>query len=185
MDRTNPMTAHAAAWPLDASVAREPIAFDVVFRQYAPYVGRTLRWLGVSAANVEDVCQEVFIVVHRRLPEVDSSGSLRAWVRQICVHAARNERRRVRRKPEHHEPPADIATPAAQHGSVELREMQARLLAMLEQLTEDQRTVFVLYEIEQLSMAEVASAAQCPLQTAYSRLHAARARIQALQEGMR
>ena len=179
MERTPPMTAHAAAWPL---VAREPIAFDAVFREYAPYVGRTLRWLGVSAANVEDVGQEVFIVVHRRLGEVDASASLRAWVRQICVHAAQNERRRVRRKPEHREPPADIPTPAAQHGTFELREMQARLLAMLERLTEEQRAVFVLYEIEQLTMPEVATAIGCPLQTAYSRLHVARARIEAFHQ---
>lgn len=172
----------AAAWPLAARpVVREAISFDDVFRQYAPYVGRTLRWLGVSAANVEDVCQDVFIVIHRRLHEVDASGSLRAWVRQICVHAAQNERRRVRRRPEHASTPADIPTPAGQHGSVELRELQARLLAMLERLGEDQRAVFVLYEIEQLTMPEVATAIGCPLQTAYSRLHAARARIAALQ----
>ena len=168
-------------WPLGApAIAREPISFDAVFRQYAPYVRRTLRWLGVAAANVEDVCQEVFIVVHRRLHELDSSGSLRAWVRQICVHAAQNERRRVRRRPEHHEPLAEIPTPSAQHGFVELREMQARLHALLEKLTDEQRTVFVLYEIEQLTMPEVASAIGCPLQTAYSRLHVARSRVATL-----
>jgi RNA polymerase sigma-70 factor (ECF subfamily) len=172
-----------ATWPLGTQdIAREPIAFEAVFRQYVPYVGRTLRWLGVAPANVEDVCQEVFIIIHRRLHEVDdSSGALRAWVRQICVHAAQNERRRVRRRPEHASPPAcDIATPAAQQSSVELREMQARLLALLERLSDDHRAVFVLYEIEQLTMPEVASAIGCPLQTAYSRLHAARAKVAAL-----
>lgn len=171
---------NSAAWPIGAAAPREQLSFEGVFRQYAPYVGRTLRWLGVSPANVEDVCQEVFIVVHRRLREVDTSASLRPWIRQICVYAAQNERRRVRRRPEHADTPAEIAAPAAQHGSAELREMRDRLLVMLDRLTEEQRAVFVLYEIEQLTMAEVASAVACPLQTAYSRLHAARARITTL-----
>ncbi len=175
------MNAQAAvAWPAIAAAERpEPLSFDAVFRQYAPYVGRTLCWLGVPRASVEDVAQEVFIVVHRRLHEVDA-GSLRAWVRQICVHAAQNERRKIRRRRESGEEPPEMTTPAPQHGSVEVREMRERLLAMLEQLTDEQRAVFVLYEIEQLGMTEVASAVGCPLQTAYSRLHAARARISAL-----
>jgi RNA polymerase sigma-70 factor (ECF subfamily) len=58
--------------------------------------------------------------------------------------------------------------------------MRDRLLVLLDALTEDQRAVFVLYEIEQLTMNEIASAVGCPLQTAYSRLHAARARLEAL-----
>jgi RNA polymerase sigma-70 factor (ECF subfamily) len=176
------MTAAAVSWPLAAAQApvREATPpFERVFEQFAPYVGRTLRFLGVAEANVEDVCQEVFIVVHRRLREVDSAGSLRAWIRQICVHAAQNERRRMRRRRE--QPSDDVArelpAPAAQHRSAELREMRERLLVLLDRLTEDQRAVFVLYEIEQLTMAEVATAVGCPLQTAYSRLHAARARI--------
>ncbi len=187
MDRTSPMTmtapAAAPAWSLadrrtEMTRAAAP-SFERVFEQLAPYVGRTLRYLGVAESNVEDICQEVFIVVHRRLDQVtvDPAG-IRAWVRQICVHAAQNERRRVRRRRED-DAPADVPIPPAQHGSVEVREMRERLLSLLETLNEDQRAVFVLYEIEQLTMAEVAAAVGCPLQTAYSRLHAARARITA------
>ncbi len=177
------MNAQAVALPtFAANATREELSFDGVFRKYAPYAGRTLHWLGVPRASVEDVCQEVFIVVHRRLHEVDASGSLRAWIRQICVHAAQNERRRVRRRREDGDEPPEMATPAEQHGSVEVREMRERLMKMLEQLSDEQRAVFVLYEIEQLTMAEVASAVGCPLQTAYSRLHAARTRICALKE---
>jgi RNA polymerase sigma-70 factor (ECF subfamily) len=49
---------------------------------------------------------------------------------------------------------------------------------VLDRLDEAQRAVFVLYEIEELSMAEIAEAVGCPLQTAYSRLHAARAQVE-------
>ncbi len=55
------------------------------------------------------------------------------------------------------------------------RKWAARLLMRaLEQLDDDRRAVFVLYEIEGLSIAEVAAALGCPLQTAYSRLRAGR-----------
>jgi RNA polymerase sigma-70 factor (ECF subfamily) len=163
--------------PAEGAMSERP-TFDQLFSEHARYVGRTLRFLGISEANLEDACQEVFVIVHRRLREFDHEGSARSWIRQICVHVAQNERRRVRRRREDTvEEPLEIATPPAQHGNAERSEMRTRLLALLDTLSEDQRRVFVLYEIEQLSMAEVAVAVSCPLQTAYSRLHAARERI--------
>jgi RNA polymerase sigma-70 factor (ECF subfamily) len=153
-------------------------SFDRLFSEHVRYVGRTLRFLGVREAELEDACQEVFVVVHRRLPDFDPRGSVRGWIRQICVHVAQNERRRVRRSREDtFDPPIEVATAATQHGSAERREMRERLLALLDGLSDEQRNVFVLYEIEQLTMAEVAAALGCPLQTAYSRLHAARERL--------
>jgi RNA polymerase sigma factor (sigma-70 family) len=94
----------------------------------------------------------------------------------------------------------DVSTPAAScdrldeaiavvvaltvDGVEERVSLRSRLLVLLDGLPDDQRSVFVLYEIEQLSMAEVASALSCPVQTAYSRLHAARERLaKALPKG--
>lgn len=159
--------------------------FDQLFSEHVRYVGRTLRFLGVREGELEDACQEVFVVVHRRLDDFDPRGSARAWIRQICVFVAQNERRRIRRAREDAlDPEVDVATAPTQHGSAERSEMRGRLLALLDQLSDEQRSVFVLYEIEQLSMAEVAAALSCPVQTAYSRLHAARERIaKALPKG--
>lgn len=166
-------TSHAE----DRATSESP-TFAQLFSEHAPYVGRTLRFLGVAEANLEDACQEVFVVVHRRLPELYRSGGARSWIRQICVYVAQNERRRVRRCREDTVlEPIEIATAPMQHGDAERNEMRTRLLALLDGLSEDQRRVFVLYEIEQLTMAEVAAAVSCPVQTAYSRLHAARERI--------
>jgi RNA polymerase sigma-70 factor (ECF subfamily) len=151
--------------------------FERVFADEAAYVGRTLRYLGVHDAHVEDLAQEVFLVVHRRLSEF-TGGSMRAWVRQICVHTANNYRRSVRRRPEDAvaEPDSEIAAP--QHEDAEVAQLQRRLLAALSQLPEEQRTIFVLFEIEGLTMSETAEAAGCPLQTAYSRLYSARTKLQ-------
>jgi RNA polymerase sigma-70 factor (ECF subfamily) len=63
---------------------------------------------------------------------------------------------------------------AEQPQAAENGELRSKLLALLAELKSEQREVFVLYEIEELSMREVAEAVGCPLQTAYSRLHAAR-----------
>jgi len=154
------------------------LAFDDVFRAEAANVGRTLRYLGVREASIDDACQEVFLVVHRRLGDV-TDGAVRPWIRQICVNVARNQRRTISRRREAvMDTPPEVVLPATQHGAVEQRQLRERLLTLLEDLSEEQRTVFVLYEIEQLAMPEVAIAAACPLQTAYSRLHSARAKIQ-------
>ena len=169
-----------------ATAAEEPLpspAFDDIFRTEAAYVSRTLRYLGVNEADIEDASQEVFVVVHRRLKEF-MGGSTRAWVRQICVLVANNHRRSRRRRLE--DPAIDTheaESPAMQPEEVDRRRLRERLLALLDELPPDQRATFVLFEIEQLTMAETAEALGCPLQTAYSRLHAARAKIRAALEG--
>ena len=71
--------------------------------------------------------------------------------------------------------------PEGVHGlsrSVDLDAHRSVLDAILDELDESKRAVFVLYELEELPMAEVAAAVGCPLQTAYSRLHSARATVE-------
>ena len=155
------------------------VDFAALFTEHVRYVGRTLRYLGVGEADLEDACQEVFIVVHKRLDQLKTAQA-RPWIRHICIHVAQNARRTRRRRREEPEQAADahLTVDATQHASVESREMRDRLLHILDELDDAQRAVFVLYEIEQLSMAEVASAVECPVQTAYSRLHSARAKVQ-------
>ena len=158
--------------------------FDGVFRAQVHYVGRTLRYLGVDQAHLEDACQEVFVVVHRRLNASKPGGSLQAWIRQICVGVARNRRRTIRRRREDaSDDPPETVIPPNQQRDLELRDLREMLLAVLEELPAEQRDVFVLYEIEELTMREVAEALSCPLQTAYSRLNAARERVRARVQG--
>src|SRR5579859_5825142 len=108
--------------------------FDQIFRAHVHYVGRTLRYLGVDPAHLEDACQEVFVVVHRRLDACQPGGSLRAWIRQICVLVARNRRRTIRRRREDatDEPPETVVPPNQQR-DLELRDLREMLLAVLEE----------------------------------------------------
>jgi RNA polymerase sigma-70 factor (ECF subfamily) len=158
----------------------ETLDFARVFRELAPFAWRVLRRLGVAEADVEDVCQEVFLVVHRRLGDFEGRSSLRVWVYGICTRAASEYRRRPhRRREEATSSPPEASVPAPQDEEVDRRRALAALDAALDELDDEKRAVFVLYEIEHVSMQEVAQAARCPLQTAYSRLHAARRQVEA------
>jgi RNA polymerase sigma-70 factor (ECF subfamily) len=151
-----------------------------IFREHASFVWRGLRRLGIPESDVEDVCQEVFVVVHRKLGDFEGRSSLRTWIYGICARTASDYRRsgRVRREVVTDAPP-ETAHEGGQHDAVALRQARATLDRILDELDDDKRSVFVLYEIEELTMAEVAEALGCPLQTAYSRLHAARKVVEA------
>lgn len=160
--------------------APEPPSLAQIFREYGPFVWRGLRRLGVPECDVEDVCQEVFVVVHRKLGDFEGRSSLRTWIYGICARTASDYRRsgRVRREVVTDAPP-DAPQEGGQHDAVAMRQARATLDRILDELDDDKRSVFVLYEIEELTMAEVAEALGCPLQTAYSRLHAARKVVEA------
>ena len=151
-----------------------------IFREHGPYVHTVLRSLGVHPADVDDAFQEVFVVLHRKLGAYENRGSLRAWVYGICVRVAlrsRSRRRSAREVASDDVPePIDPMTPA-EH----LSEQQARrvLSTILDDLDDDKRAVFVLFELQELSMQEVAQSLECPIQTAYSRLRAAREAVDA------
>jgi RNA polymerase sigma-70 factor, ECF subfamily len=160
-----------------------------IFDEHARYIIRTLRHLGISEADVEDVAQEVFVTVHRKLPEFEGRSKLRTWLYAICLRVASDHRRRayVVRERATEAPPIDTGerTGSEPDTSLESRTFVQGLLAELEfvqgllaELDEDKRAVLVLYEIEGLTMREVAEVVGCPLQTAYSRLHAARDLLQ-------
>ena len=144
---------------------------DELFSAHVDYVWRSLQHLGVADADLEDQTQEVFLVAYRRYATWDGAHP-RGWLFAIARRCASAYRRRshrrheltVREVPE--SAPAEPEPPA----SLDLE----RLDVALESLDEDKRAVFTLFEIEELPMREVARILQCPLQTAYSRLYAAR-----------
>ena len=146
-----------------------------IFHAHAAYVWRVLRRMGVAEADVEDLCQEVFLVVLRKLAEFEGRSSMKTWIYGICIRTASDYRRRAHKRREvvTDQVPEGTVSPSQ---AVELQRRQARSMldAALDDLDEGKRAVFVLYEIEELPMAEVARALGCPLQTAYSRLHVAR-----------
>jgi RNA polymerase sigma-70 factor (ECF subfamily) len=150
-----------------------------VFAEHGAYAWRVLRRLGVRESDAEDVCQEVFLIVHRKLAEFEGRSSVRTWVYGICIRAASDYRKRAgHRKETVTDQPPELASASNPHDETAGRQARAMLDRIVDELDDDKRDVFVLYEIEELAMSEVAVAVGCPLQTAYSRLHAARAIVE-------
>jgi len=147
-----------------------------VFEAHGAFVCRSLRYLGVREADLDDLLQEVFLVVHQRLSDYQEQGRVRAWLYSICTRVAHAQRRKHGRRRESAMVVDEAAAPT-QLERVENREALELGWRLVQQLPQAQREVFVLYEVEDMPMSEIAQALNCPLQTAYSRLHQARARI--------
>ena len=173
---------------MSLSSRTEPAAvldFQQVFSEHCKYVWRVLARLGVHQSDLPDVCQEVFLVVHRQLVQFDPSrAALSSWVYGICLRSASNYRRRRGRRKETSDEAAPVVA-LAEHQFEDLAQRRAwrRLEAVLDQMDAGKREAFVLYELENLPMSQVATILGCPLQTAYARLHAARRLVfQAFEE---
>jgi RNA polymerase sigma-70 factor (ECF subfamily) len=175
------------AQPPSAAPPPEPPTFARVYEAHAATVLRTLRRLGVREADLEDVAQEVFVVIHRKLPEFAGRSSVKTWVVGICIRTASAFRARAHVKRETVLDEAPERANSGEHAvrTIALKQARAQLDAVLDELDEDKRTVFVLFELEQLSMPDVAEAVGVPQQTAWARLYAARKFIEAAVSRMR
>jgi RNA polymerase sigma-70 factor (ECF subfamily) len=164
---------------LSADVPVEIPPFAEVFRTYSAFVWRVLLRLGVAEADVDDVAQEVFLGIHRNLSRFEGRCSLRTWVYGICHRRAVDYRRRASVRPELYsdDPPEQGVAPDQEQGFA-LSQARQQLARVLDGLDEEKRTVFVLFDIEGVPMDEVAEIVGCPLQTAYSRLYAARRKVE-------
>lgn len=155
--------------------------FHEVYEAQAAFVWRTLRRLGVPPADVEDAAQEAFIVIHRKLSGFEGRASLKTWCFGVCLRVASDWRKKahLRRETGIEEAPERTSSGETALRGIAMRQARTRLDALLDGLDEDKRAVFVLFELEQLPMQEVAEAVGVPLQTAYARLYAARRAIEA------
>jgi len=148
---------------------------EQVYEQNADFVWRSLQHLGVRDADLEDLGQEVFVTVHRRLSSFDGRSKLTTWLFGICLHLAQRHRRRAYFRFEllHAEPPerVELETPEARYAGEQSRQ---RLERLLDKLSPERRATFVLFEIEGMSCEEIAELTAVPVGTVYSRLHLAR-----------
>jgi RNA polymerase sigma-70 factor (ECF subfamily) len=165
-----PALAHALDSPADTAA---PPSFDEVYAANVAFVWRVLRTFGLSEAQVEDAVQDVFLVVHRRLPEWEGRAAITTWLFAIARRVASAHRRRVAgdRTEELVEEPAGGADTFA---AMSRAQAAATVFQILQQLDEDKRVVFALVELEGLSVPEVARMLDLNLNTAYSRLRLAR-----------
>ena len=165
-------SAPPAGGPEDLSAFVFRTLFDAEFR----YVWNTLRYLGVRPADVQDIGQEVFLTVHRKLGEGEVPRSTRSWLFTLCYHAASNYRQLARHRRERPDDEAPDAPDSGKDAEAHLASHQesARVAAILDALELDRRTVLISHDMDGLPMPEIALALGIPLNTAYSRLRLAR-----------
>jgi RNA polymerase sigma-70 factor (ECF subfamily) len=160
-----------------------PGDLSAVYEAHFRYVWRCLRSLGVHDAQLDDALQDVFIVAARRLADFDGGVQLRTWLYAIALRIARKYREKLQRQATSLEVACqsepELVQSATAEGAALQHERLALAHAILETLNDEQREVFVLARVEQMSAPEIASVVGVPLNTVYSRLRAARLAFEA------
>ena len=177
------------AGPIDVGDATRAIEIRVrrVVEEQYDFVWRSLRRLGVPESSADDAAQQVFCVFAKRtaavLPEKEKT-----FLFGVVIRVAQNARRSRARRPEVYDDDAIASLTAAEPGPDQLvDDRRARVLldALLADLPMDLRTVFVLYELEELTMAEIATTLELPNGTVASRLRRAREQFESLAAAAR
>lgn len=158
------------------AVVRPTMDFSTVYANEFGFVWRCLRALGVPAADLDDATQEVFMILHRRLASLSEPETVRGWIYGVVRNVAANHKRGARRKAAsatalEREPTAHTATPL---DNALVQEAANSLQEFLQQLDADKREVFVLAELEEWTIPQVAKVIEVPVNTAYTRLRSAR-----------
>jgi RNA polymerase sigma-70 factor, ECF subfamily len=150
-----------------------------VAQEHLDFVWRCLRRFGVPAADADDAAQQVFLVAADKLSEVPVERE-RAFLFATAARIAANARRSIRRRQSAY----DSFSQAPEEPSVSQDELsdQLRARALLDQvmadMPEDLREVFVLFEIEEISIQDIATTLDIPIGTVGSRLRRARQAFQ-------
>jgi RNA polymerase sigma-70 factor (ECF subfamily) len=154
------------------------MTFRELYDAHFDFVVRSLRRLGVHDSDLSDATQEVFVVVHRKLPEFEGRAKLTTWIFAICMRVASDRRRRVRSRREVLGDDEAIRNVPDEHPdafrTAERREQAALVEQILDSLPMEQRVVFVLFELEEMSGDEIAKLLELPTGTVRSRLRLGR-----------
>lgn len=151
-----------------------------IYDTHADGIWRLLRRLGVDDSVVDDAVQDVFIVAHRQLPEFRGESSLRTWLSAIALRVAKDHRRALSRRggpSASLDEASDVAAGPGPDERAMAQQALARVLEFTAGLDEPQREVFVLVELERLTVAEVARMTGINPNTLSTRLRAARERF--------
>ena len=158
------MQAEAAALP----------NFDAWYSEELPAVYRFLVRLGARGADLEDLAHDVFATAIRRHDSYDPRRPLRPWLLGIAYRVALDSKRSARATRESPIDAPEQISESDPERSVHQREARDLLAEALAKLPDERRAAVVMYELEHLSVAEIAAAFEAPAQTIYSRLRIGR-----------
>ena len=157
-------------------------AFAAIYREHHGFVWRSVKRLGVSELELDDLVQEVFIVAHRRLSEFEGRSKLGTWLFGIAYRVVKDHRRSAEARERREAQLTEPRPPTVPDKKVSRKQAAKVLDRLLEKLDEDKRDVFVMAEVAKMSAPEIAETLGVKLNTVYSRLRAARKRFEELLE---
>lgn len=160
-------------------------SFAELYAAHFSFVWSMAGRLGVDAAELDDIVQDIFVTVHERLYTLKRPEALRSWIygivrRVVCTY--RRAKRMALQMPEtvSLEPEMVVLELTTPQQLAEQSEQVRLLWSMLEKLDPPKREIFVLTELEEMTAPEIAAAIDAPLNTVYSRLRAARHALEEL-----
>ena len=175
------MTEHGRQAALvEGARAGEPEAIADLYEMFGVTVYRVALRLMNSAADAEDVVQDVFIGLGRSLLRFDARGSLEGWIKRVT---SRTALMRLRRQRSRNEVSLDAGLPASTTTTRSSPADRLTLERALAELPEVLRAVFVLKEIEGYSHQEIGEMLGIRPGTSKIRLHRARKELQRSVEG--
>jgi RNA polymerase sigma-70 factor, ECF subfamily len=149
-----------------------------LFRRYAPFVANFLARLGVLRSDVDDLVQEVFLVAHRCGGYTPGPAKPTTYLASIAFRAATTHRRKRQTRSFVKQADDIVNNAGDDRNSPERDADQRRQLALLDRalgaLDVDKRAIFVMAELQGESVVAIAESLGIPVDTAYSRLRAAR-----------
>jgi len=155
-----------------------PSDFRAIYDAHFDFVWRSLRRLGVREPDVLDQAQKVFLTAHFKLPEFEGRSLISTWLFGIAQRVASDYRRSalIRREvsTDNAELDAVASSPEDFSTDSDARRRARAAEVILNKLPEPQRTVFVLFELEEMSGQDIATLLDVSVGTVRSRLRLAR-----------
>ena len=168
----------------DTAPALERLYLEIYRREFR-YVWHQLRRLGIATADLPDVTHDVFMIVHRHLPQFDTSRPVRPWLFGILFRTAADTLR-LRRRTREVQPATwlDPEDPRPRPDEA-LLDRQTRTIAggILASLDPRLQQVLIMHDLGEIDVTQIAAQLGIPVKTVYTRLRLGRARFAAAAEG--
>jgi RNA polymerase sigma-70 factor (ECF subfamily) len=158
----------------ESALAIEVPDFDRLYQLYFGFTWRVLGHLGVKSHAIDDAVQELWIVVHRRLPSFAGRSALKTWLFGVALNVARNQRRADARRSKNLCEAPHAGAPLDPESIHQANEAWDRVQRFLGTLDEQRRAIFVCNLLENLSALQTAEATGVDVTTVYKRVRSLR-----------
>lgn len=178
----------AACAPLEACARAAQAGDGAATRQLLgralPRARNLVRYLVRGDRDVDDIAQEALVALVRGIRTYRAEGPFEAWVDRVVVRATFSYLKRRRAEPQLTVLDSESLRAGTAPGTsaADQYAVRRRVVAVLDELAEEQRVVLVLHHVLEMSVPEIAAETGAPAETVRSRLRLARARLRAIAQ---